>query len=118
VDSNIGKVLAAIIAAAVIAASVITKFTLGVSAVGVVIVIAVAIAVAVTVAFTIIIIASHCAICEIPVAVCKCIAILTDVLHWPTHLEVRVVTLSQIKVSWKGTILASIYFLTTPPPSQ
>jgi hypothetical protein len=106
--------------------SVIATFALAVSAVGVVVIIAIAIAVAVTVAvaiaiafaFAIIINASHCAIYKIPVAVCKCIAILTDVLHWPTHLEVREVTLPQIEVSWKGTILNSIYFLTVPPPSQ
>ncbi len=52
---------------------------------------------------------------KIPVAVCKCIAILTDVLHWLTQLEVWEVTLPQIKVSWKRTILTSIYFLTVPP---
>ncbi len=96
-------------------------FALAVSAVGVIVVIAIvvaitiAVAITIVVAFAIIIISSHCVICKIPVAVCKCTAILTDVLHWLTHLEVREVTLPQIEVSWKGTILTSIYFLTIPP---
>jgi hypothetical protein len=104
-DSNIGNIVAAIIIVAIIAASVIALSAPA---------IAVAITNAVTVAVLIIIIASHCVICKIAVAVCKCIAILTDVLHRLTHLEVQEVTLPQIKVSWKGTILTSIYFLTVP----
>ncbi len=110
-DSNIGHVVAAIIVVAVIAASVIAMFALAIA-------VAFAVAVAAAVAINIIIIATHCVIRKIPVAVCKCIAILTDVLYRPTHLEVWEVMLPQMKVSWKGTILTSIYFLTLPPPSQ
>ena len=72
-DSNIGKVVAAIIVVAIIAASVIATFSLSVAN-------------AVAVSITIIIFASHCVIRKTSVVVCKCIAILTDVLHRRTHL--------------------------------